>query len=345
MKRSLATLLLLIAALTGGRAQDIIRWGEGPRDWAGFTISAPTDSVSSFGSFTLLKEKKTVRTPGITYRYMSVTGALIPQQSKVRPDAMTDASLLSIRQDLDILEYYARLFRDELLFTKDKDRTLEKAYITRFHEAQDKARATGDHSPYDLSPDTFDITRVPFDQDQRFYCVALGLFTNIPLGDQGRLLHPTAGVSAAISFGRRRGSFRAEIDYGLSLYRHRPYDFLDKPVPYIGVFAQYNRELIQTGRLRLLLSGGPGYTTRAFDHLDYRQYVGGPAFTEGLSTDLHLHRNVSFSNSRPEQSDTFLQLKLSFCQTFNLAQQLIIPSVNISAGIYFQGRSIKTAAQ
>lgn len=343
MKRFFISLLLLAAALLETRAQAIIRWSDGIKDWSGIRISEPTDTLPSSISFTLLKEKKSVRTPGITYRYREITAAIIPGQSYIRPDAMTESTLQTIRKDFNILEYYARLLREELLFTTNPQQKLEQQYIALFREAREKAHLTGDYSPFILPDDSFDITRVPFESSRRFHGIALSLFTNIPLGDMGRLLYPAAGVSLSFGLGQNNSSLLAEIDYGLSLYRNRNYDLRDNPVPYIGAFVMYRGALVHTGRWNLSLLGGPGFTLRAFDHLDYRQYIYGPALNEGLCADLHLNRKIWFSSRRPELADTFLRFTLSCGQAYNPAQKLICPSINFAVGVYFQDRTIKKA--
>ena len=343
MKRFFICLLLFATALLNARAQTVIRWGDGIKDWTGIRISAPTDSIPSSISYTLLKEKKSVRTPGITYRYQDISAAIIPGQSYIRPDAMTESSLQTIRKDLDILEYYARRFREELLFSTNRQQELEQHYITLFREARDKAHLTGDYSPFILSEDSFDITQVPFESSRRFHGISLSLFTNIPLGDMGRLLYPAAGVSLSFGLGQNNSCLLAEIDYGLSLYRNRNYDLRENPVPYIGAFVQYRGALVHTERWNLSLLGGPGFTLRAFDHLDYRQYIYGPALNEGLCADLHLNRKIRFSSRRPELADTFLRFTLSCGQTYNPAQKLICPSINLAVGVYFQDRTIKKA--
>ena len=338
---TICCIVFLSAALACCKAQDVRRWSEGIPDWTGFHISPPGDTTTSFASFTLLKEKKSIRKARTTYRYMDVTGALLSYQSRVREDAMTETELQAIRQDFNILEYYARQLRNELLFMTDPERKLEQEYIARFRTARDEARKTGDYSTYRLTDDTFDITGIPFTPVPQFHGITIGLFTDIPFGDQGRLLYPTAGVAAALNFGRGRSSVQAEVDFGLSSYRLHLYGLRDKTIPYVGAFVYFRQELAATDRLCISLFGGPGYAARLLDRDEYRVRVGGPALREGVSADLHLRRDISLGVRHPEQTDTFLQLRLAFGQLYNSSQHLVVPSLNLAAGLYFQSRGIK----
>ena len=338
MRRIVISLFLLAAATLHAQAQQVRRWSEGLPDWAGFSIVEQADSASSFASFTFIKDDKVVRTPGVVYHYRDVAGALLTGMSWVRSDSMTEAELRSVRQDFDILEHFARMYRDEQLFRKCSD----KEFISRFHEACAQAEATGDYSQYRLSAEPFDITKVPYEVSGENRGTSISLFTNQPFGDQGRLLHPTAGVSLAYEIGQGPDAFQAEISAGLGLYKAQYQTFLRRPVPYISMFAYYRRELTQAGKWKISLFGGPGYAARRFmGHYQMRVTVSGPAVCEGICADLHVGRHVFFGPQRFVQSDHSVQVKLSASQIYNVSQGHLIPAVQISAGYSFMNREIR----
>ncbi len=342
MKRTLLPIIMLLYAGTlFCQAQDTRRWSEGIPDWSGFRITEAADSASSFASFTLLKDKKTVRTNGIVYRYMDVTGALLPYMSWVRSDSMNDIELASIRRDFDILEYYARAFREELLFVSDRNGELERKYIKLFRDAQSEAHASGDYTRYALQREPFDISQVSYVTSGRDHGVSVGLFTNLPLGDQGRLVYPTPGVALAFDLGRGPGRFLAEINVGASPFRRHYQGIRRKFVPYASLFVFYRRVVSRLDRWRFSLYGGPGYSLRDYQEDNFKTMVGGPSASEGVCADFFLGRSVSFTSSHPEQTDRFLQVKLSCNQLFNAKQGKIVPSINLSAGLWFQSSDIK----
>ena len=342
MKKILFTLLFLsLSALLCCRAQDVRRWSEGLPDWTGFRVADEADTADFFVSFTLLKDKKVVRTKDVTYRYMDFTGAVLPFSSWVKTGAMNETHLAAIRKDFDILEYFARSLRDERLFTYDKGRTMEKDYIERFQAARKEAHVTGDYSKYVLSDVPFDISGVTYKTATFHHGVTIGLFSNIPFGDQGRLIYPTAGAAVLFEFGHERGGFQAEVNVGASPFKRHYYGLNNRWVPYVSVFTLYRGELFRIDKWRFSLYGGLGYSTRSYVQNDARISVGGLSLCEGICTDFLLNRLINLSGPRPEQTNRFLQFKLSCNQLYNSRQQQFVPSVNLSAGLWFQSTSIK----
>ena len=342
MKKLLFSLLFLsLTALLCCRAQDVRRWSEGLPDWTGFRVADEADSADFFVSFTLLKDKKVVRTKDATYRYIDYTGALLPFSSWVKSEAMNEARLAAIRKDFDILEYFARSLRDERLFTYDKDRSMEKVYIERFQAARKEAHTTGNYSKYALPDAPFDISSVPYETATFHHGVTVGLFSNIPFGDQGRLVYPTAGAAVLFEFGHERGGFQAEVNVGASPFKRHYLGLSGNWVPYVSVFTLYRGELFRKDKWRVSLYGGPGYSSRSYVENDERISVGGLSLCEGICTDFLLNRLVTLSGPRPEQTNRFLQFKVSFNQLYNSRQRNTVPSVNLTAGLWFQTTSIK----
>ena len=339
MKRFFIVLLFFSVALAC-RAQDVRRWSEGLPDWSGFRIANESDSASSYAAFTLIKEKRTVRIKGVKYHYLDVTSALLPYNSWVKADAMNAAELFAVQRDFDLMEYFARSFRDSLFFTTDKNGKMERGYVERFRAAQQQAHTTGDYSEYALPGDPFNISNVPYDVSNNHLGESIGLFSNMPFGSQGRLLFPSVGASLALEFGRERNGFQVEAAIGVSPFRNRYVGLRSQIVPYVGVFALYRRELFSEGSWRFSVYCGPGYSVRVFNQETFRTKVGGVSLCEGVSADYYLGRSVIFSTAYPEQVDRFLQFKLSFNQIYNALQQKLVPSVNLTAVILFQGSGI-----
>ena len=134
---------------------------------------------------------------------------------------------------------------------------------------------------------------------------------------------------------------RAEINVGASPFRRHYQGIRRKFVPYASLFVFYRREVSRLDRWRFSLYGGPGYSLRDYQEDNFKTMVGGPSASEGVCADFFLGRSVSFTSRHPEQTDRFLQVKLSCNQLFNAKQGKIVPSINLSAGLWFQSSDIK----
>lgn len=340
MRKIVLPLILLASGALFCRAQDVRRWGEDPVDWTGYRVAAVSDTATSFTAFTLLKNRETIQSGDVFYSYLDVSGAFLPYQSWVRPEAMNDTELQVIRQDFDLLEYFARAYRDDLLFATDKDSVKEEDYIARFRAARQEAHATGNYSKYALTTEEFDISRIAYDETPNYTGVSLALCTDFPFGDQARLLTPSAALSLTVTRGRGVNAFGATLQAGGSFFWRRYQHLPQKLVPYFNVTALYKREIKGSERMLLSFVGGPGFAGRVINYADRWILVGGPAFSEGLTAEFRAGRTVSLSKFRPEQADRFWQVRLSLSQLYNLHANKFIPSVNLSVGVHYRNRSI-----
>jgi hypothetical protein len=340
MRKLLLSLILSAAALLCCRAQDLQLWKDGPASFTGFQIAPADDSLNFKASYTIARKWKHVRGRDATYHYLDFTGAIIPYMSRVKADAMTPETLKKIQQEFDMLEYFARQFRDDLLYTKDWKSVRQGDYVSRFMTALATASATGDYEPYALPRGEFDVTTIPYEASPTFTGISVGLFADQPFGDQARLLTPTAGISLGVDRGRGPGSFGARAQVGISFLRKRYLDLRQPFVIYFDVFGLYRREVLASGKMHLSVQGGPGIAARLFEANGENFLVGGPALDEGLILDLYSGRAVALSNGHPEQSDRFWRFTLSCNQLYNIRQNKVFPALNLSAGLWFQSRSI-----
>ena len=337
--------LLLLSALPG-RAQELRKWSEGLPDWSGFQIAGPARDSSSYASFTMIKNKVKVVRDGVVYHYLNITAAIDPSRSWVKADQMSDEELALIRQDFDLLEYFARLYRDDLLFEKDRDGTQQKNYIERFHNAQGRVREGESLSRYALQAGEFDITQVPVTFSERSSGVSFGLFTGLPLGSLGRLLYPSFGVSAGYEFRKGPSSLLIDASVGLNAFKRHYYGLEGSWINHsmassVCLSVQYGRELAAAGPWRLSAGAGPCYSARIFNYNRNAAYtIGGIGLSEGLCADLLFRRAMIFSSRRPERSDAYLRLRLYSDQIWNGPLKNIIPTVNLSVGLHFDSRSI-----
>jgi len=342
MKRILLTLVLALAGLACCRAQDVMLWSDGPVNWAGYRIASPRDTADYFIDFTLYKDKKTLRTPGVTYHYLDFTAAIITYRSWIKKEAMNEEVRSAIQKDLDILEYFARAYRDDLLFATNRDSVKEDRYILGFRIAQKEALLTGDYGKYALSSTPLDVSAIAYETDPKHTGISVGLFTDLPLGDQGRLLYPTAGISLLLERGRRDESgLGVQAQFGYAPFRREYMDVRQTAAPYASALVQYRKEISTRGRWHFSLQGGAGFAGRIFENAGQRVLVGGPALSEGISADFYAGRIVALSYGHPEQSDRFVQVKLSCNQLYNVRRKTVFPAINLSVGYGFQTHSIR----
>ena len=341
MNKSRLLLLFLLCAIPFCcQAQSLRRWNEGPMNWTGFRTAEPSDSVSSHVSYTLAKKKEHFKARGATYYYLDYSAAFIPETSRVKEGAKNDAELQSLQKEFDILEYFARAYRDELLYANVKDIPKETDYIARFRAALEEARLTGDYSKYALSREPFDVSAIEYDAPSKFTGVTPALFTDLPIGDQGRVVYPTVGFSGAFELGRDKHAFGLQAQIGVSAYRRHYLNLVKKTVPYFGITAFYRRELMSGDKANLSVWGGPGFSGRHHELIDEYVLIGGPSLSEGIIVDLFAGRAVSLSRGHPEQVDRYWQFELTVNELYNLSQGKVFPAVNLSAGLYFQSRHI-----
>ena len=347
MRKYLLLLPCLLLSALACRAQDKHTWAEGIRDWTGFQIAEPAREGDFHTSFTLLKERRTVRRDGVVYHYLDVTAAALPYQSWVKADAMTPAGLERIAQEFNLIEWFARQYRDERLFTRDKDGARERDYIARFQAARDSLRLDADLlSRYPLGVEPFDITALPVQISDRSVGVSFGFFTGLPLGSLAHLLNPAVGLTLSYELRRDAHAFLLDASIGNSTFRREYYGLNGAWMSRKGVLtfclsASYSRDLVVSGPWRLSASAGPCYGVRLFSFEGNEAApLGGPGLSEGIALDYRFHRTLSFSTRHPEQSDVSVRLRLYTDQIWNGRQRNIIPSVNLGVGLHFDNRSL-----
>ena len=346
--RRIAFLLVLLGASTLclGQTKGLHKWGEGLTDWSGYQLADPSQEEPVFTAYTFNKERKTVRKDGIAYTYYDVTAAFRPALSWVRPEARTDAGLAGLRRDFDLLEYFARCYRDTLLTTGDKDGSIQMEYLNRFQQAREQARG-GDIPGYSLSDAPFDITQRPWTTSRRGGGISLGAYGSVPLRSITNILGPSVGATLGIE--RQWGRSVLLVDFSAAAHRIvRRYTGLwglgknEKMAPGALASLNYGFEAVSSRVVRLGLHAGPAFGGYLFSPLENPTcFIGGPGVTEGLYLDLILSRTASFVGSRPEMANTALRFRVYGSQLWSLQQDgLIFPSVNLSISLHFHSHPL-----
>ncbi len=348
MEKTIIILALLgTASLCMGQTKGLHKWSEGLQDLNGYQIVDPPRDGPSFTSFTFSKERKTVRKDGIAYSYYDVTAAFRPELSWVRSDAMTDGTLAEIRQDFDLLEYFARRYRDTLLTTSDKNGAIQMEYLNRFEQARKQVRDGADLSSYSLSAEPFDITAIPGTKSRRGGGMTVGAYSSLPFGSLADML--SGSVGATLGVDRRWGRNILLVDFSAGAHRiTRHYYGLwgivknDRVTPSVLASLNYGFELVSTHAMRLGLHTGPAYGGYLFMTQEERtRFVGGPGITEGLYLDFIIARNISFIGERPESADTSLRFRVYGSHLWSIQQQgLIFPAINLSVSLHFNSHPL-----
>ena len=348
MEKTIIILALLgTASLCMGQTKDLHKWSEGLPDWSDHQIVDLSHDEPSSTAFTFSKERRTIRKDGTTYSYYDVTAAFHPSLSWVRSDSVTDDVLAGIRKDFDLLEYFARCYRDTLLTTRDKDGSIQMEYLERFQQAREQARGGAYPSAYSLSSEPFDITGIPWTKSRRGGGVSIGAYSSIPFGSLAKMLGLSVGVTLGIDKRWNRSLLLVDFSGGLHRITRNYYGLWginknDKHTPSALVSLNYGFDVVSTRAVRLGLHTGPAFggyffTTKEVPTL----FVGGPGITEGLYLDLILSHSVSFIGERPESADSSLRFRVYGSHLWSLQQEsLIFPAINFSVSLHFNSHPL-----
>ncbi len=344
-------------------AQGLKTWTSGPLIWDDFQLAGPEradNPANSYISFTLIRENKTIKTKGVTYKYQDVTAAIDPMQSWVKAGWRNGQNLLKLQQEFDILQYFATRYREDFMFYTDeiinqyehylpvetKHKLSETVYLDQFRSALEQFRATGDASAYPVSREEFDITQYPC---QIAPGASQGLFSLIyviPTGELAQMFAPAIGLSFGYGYREGKNIFRADLALGVSGFSFAkdvpaggPGSFLTQG-SYLGLSAKYDRTLLSAGQVDLGLFAGVGYSAWKEGQLISPPTVGGFTLSEGIRMDVHLHRTFNFLAKTPQMHDTGLQFRLYADELYNAAQKKFMVIFNISAGLNIEFRKL-----
>ena len=353
MKRIAFFLFLLgTAAVCTAQNKGLVKWSDGLKDLSGYPVVDDAREDPSYSFFTFLKDRKTVRKDGISYVYNDVTAALRPAQSWVRSDAQTAATLAGIRRDFDLMEYFARQYRDALLTANDQDGTLQMDFTRQFQEVREQIRLGADPAPYALDPAPFDITRREWEQSRRSGGVTLAAYGMLPYGSLSHML--SRGLGATLGFERRWKRHSLLVDASAAFHPlTRHFDGLqgawknEKMTPSFVASLNYGVVVVSSRVIRMTLHAGPAFGGYLFTlGKSASEFVGGPGVTEGLSLDFILSRTMSFVSGSPEFADTAIRIKVFGGHFWSLQQQgLIFPTLNVGIGLHFDSRPLSRASR
>ena len=169
--------ILLFASLCC-RAQFYRSWADGPLTRYDFQMPFPENAGNvkdAYISLSLIRENKVVKSQDIVYKYQDIMASIIPGQSWISPEARTEATLARLQKEFDVFQHFASRYRDDYLFYNDlrqdqyenyfpetnKHKLPESWYLEQYRLAVQEIGNTGDASPYPVSREAFDITKVP----------------------------------------------------------------------------------------------------------------------------------------------------------------------------------------
>lgn len=360
------TILIILFACYGVfcQAQSWKTWSSGPLTWDDFQIVDPEfadTSATSYASFTLIRENKTVKTKGIAYKYQDVSAAINPAQSWVKAEGRNDLNLKKIQQEFDVLQHYATLYREDFMFYNDeklnkyenyfpaesKHKLSETAYLEMFRSAVEKVHKTGDASKYPVSREPFDITHYPSKMDPGAMEAIILLTTIIPTGELSKMFSPAFGVTAGFGYREGKNTFRTDLTLGVigpkpgKIYTQTMTGALIiTEGSCLGLTAKYGRIVFASNSINLSLFAGAGYTSWKNGTLFSKPVISGLTLTEGICLDVHLHRTFNYLAKIPQAHDFGLQFRIYSDQLYHAAQKALIPTVNFSAGLCFGFRKL-----
>ena len=341
MKKYSIFLILILISL-GCKAQQIKLWTDGPLTWYDFEVASPVmaqSDVSSFAAFTLVRENKTVKTNGITYKYQDVTAAITRNLSWVKSGQMTDANLQRHQKEFDILQYFANIYREDYLFYNDtlsrrhemwfdgnKDKLSEAEYLDLFNAAVEEFHRTGDASAYPVSNEPFDITKQSYSVTPDVKELQVLLTTLCPTGILTDYFYgPFVGFTFGYGIRERKNYYNCSLT---------TIDRLGAGGSYWDISAKYGRILSSNSKTDFSLFAGAGFANWK-EGIIVSKYplFKGPSFTQGLSVDVLLHKTVNYLAEIPQEREQKLNLRLFINEMYDIENDLIIPYIGLAAGI------------
>ena len=365
MRKTIVLTALLCLAAVSGNAQGVKLWTEGPLTWDDFqTVEERGDaSRTSFASFSLYRENKTVRTKGISYKYQDVCAMIAPAQSCVLAGAQDDRTLAQYQQEFDILQHFAVRYREDFMFYHDtkmnrfeeyfdresKHKLAETYYVTQYRQAVERFRQTGEAGGYPVSREPFDVTAFPVQVASGASEGLVLLSATIPVGRYAELFHPGVCVSGGYGYQEGKGYFRALLSVGnlgvLTEGISSGLVWLISNGTYVGLSGEYGRIVGSWGKVNLSLFGGVGYSAWKQGHLLVKTPYKGFVLSEGLCVDIHLHRTFNFLSQKPQAQDSALQVKLHVDEMYIAAEQAVAPSIHLGVGMNFGFRNLSRQNQ
>ena len=344
--------LLLLAFLSWGAAAQVLPHHDGARlSWNDFQIrNASEDGTSSqlVVHWDQQNLKKKVGKYKIRYTLFSVEPR--SDLSWVLEDCRTSEELAVNQTLFDMAESFADAMTDSCLFSPAKSEQVLEHFYQAYLEAAKTFRETGKATfPYPEDK-VWDLEDLAWERPAKDLFFGLGA-TNIHiLGPGKNLIAPSTGIQ--VDLGRRIGRSALVVDaiFGRSknkvLYTEWQGSFPDRSVPHFSVSLQYAHVLPRIGDLEICPFAGIGYSKYGLmDMYDLTEgNIKGAALSEGISVGYYPFHNIRLRGNGPRLSEYGLYLKLYSEQMYIAAQQIIMPSINLTAGFAFNSGIIPRPA-
>ena len=345
--------ILLLASLCC-RAQFYRSWADGPLTRYDFQMPFPENAGNvkdAYISLSLIRENKVVKSQDIVYKYQDIMASIIPGQSWISPEARTEATLARLQKEFDVFQHFASRYRDDYLFYNDlrqdqyenyfpetnKHKLPESWYLEQYRLAVQEIGKTGDASPYPVSREAFDITKVPCRIEEGSTRVLFYLISVFPGSALRREFEPAYGLSGGVAHREGKGMFGTE----LSIAAVGPHNFgydenggsFDTKGAFLRFMAYYGRYLFSEGKMGVNVFAGAGYSAWKPGLIIADPLFAGATLTQGVNLEFPLKKTMNFLAKKPQLQILNLNVKLYVDELYNASEKIIMPTFNLAVGL------------
>lgn len=340
--KNIITLLLGILISWGAAAQMLPHHEGTCLSWDDFQVRDASEDGSSSQLIVHWDQKNLKKKVG-KYRVHYSLFSVEPRSdlSWVLEDCRTPEELAVNQTLYDMAESFANAMTDSCLFSPAKTEEVLEHFYQAYLEAAKTFRETGQTTfPYPEDK-VWDLDDLKWERLAKDLFFGLGV-TNIHILGPGKdLISPSKGFQ--LDIGRRIGESALILDatYGSSdkpyLYNEWEGSSSKGAIPHYSVSLQYAYILPRIGDLQISPFAGAGYSRYGlrdnYSLTDAR--IMGATLSEGISVGYFPIHNLRLKGHGPRLSEYGLYLKLYSEQMYLATQKLIMPSINLTAGLAF----------
>ena len=337
--------LLLCTLISWGAAAQMLPHHEGTRlTWDDFQVRDTSEDGSSSQLIVHWNQQRLKKKVG-RYRVRYSLFSVEPRSdlSWVLEDCRTPEELAFNQTLYDMAESFANAMTDSCLFSPAKSEDVMEHFFQAYLEAAKAFRETGTATfPYPEDK-VWDLDALKGEKLAKDLFFGIGA-TNIHILGPGKdLITPSTGLQ--VDIGRRIGKsaliFDATFGSGEKPYRFNDWEGTasNGAIPHYSVTLLYAYVLPRIGDFQISPFAGAGYSKyglREVYHLTDGR-ITGATLSEGISIGYYPIHNLRLKGHGPRLSEYGLYLKLYSEQLYLADRKVIMPSINLTAGLAFTG--------
>ena len=312
--------------------------------WTDFTvvdtIGRPTKMLFDWDA-----KRTSVTKNDIKYKYLDVQSKMISAQ--VRPECRTSEELSHCQTLSDFSKAWALALQDSLLSVTKNSTQVATLFKERYFRGLKEGETTGKYQ-FPLQPDSpFDITSINFKEARTGVVLGVGVTAAMPLEEFGELVTPIGGLNLSIGGVLDRSQVEFNVFAGTGNVKDLYLDVYGprrkKQLPYLNLSINYYLRLLGTGKDRLLVCGGAGYSMTQFSRYYKNAFlkvpVGGLSLSGGIAYEHKLGKTTyNLEGNHSDMQNNYLRFRIYTDQI--QTKTAWMPTVNASVSFIILGRNL-----